>query len=329
MRVGISTIEAKRIAVCVLALAGWLAGGAAIGQEADSSLGRIARAAAKSQIETAFRLMNRPFEPCRVIGNIYYVGASDVSSFLIVTPRGHILIDSGFGTTVPLIREAVRKLGFRFEDIKILLNSHAHVDHAGGHAVLKRLCGAQIVMSEADAATLARGGRGDFLPFDDEVIAYEPVKADRIIRDGEEVTRGGVTLTAHLTPGHTRGCTTWTMAVEEGGKRFDVVFYGGTTILPGVRLVNNPKYPAIADDFEKTFRRLKSLPCDVFLAPHGSMFGLREKAQRRAAGQTPNPFIDPEGYRGYISQSEGAFRRKLALQQRAATAGESADRGAR
>jgi metallo-beta-lactamase class B len=259
--------------------------------------------------------MNLPVEPFRVIGNIYYVGASDVSSFLVTTRDGHILIDSGFETTVPLIREGVRRLGFRFEDIKLLLNSHAHIDHVGGHALLKRLCAAQIVMSEADAATLARGGQGDFLPVDDEVITYEPVNADRIVRDGDEVTQGGVTLRAHITPGHTRGCTTWTTEVEDGGKRLDVVFYGGTTILPGVRLVNNPRYPAIATDFEKTFRLLKALPCDVFLAPHGSMFGLREKAQRRAARESPNPFIDPEAYRLFVTQSEDAFRRTLALQR--------------
>jgi metallo-beta-lactamase class B len=308
-------IEAKRNAIWAAVLAGCLARDAARGQESESGLGRTARALAKAQIETAFQLMNRPVEPFRVIGNVYYVGASDVSSFLVTTPGGHILIDSGFEATVPLIREGARKLGFRFEDIKILLNSHAHIDHAGGHALVKRLCAAQIVMSEADAATLARGGKGDFLPVEDEVIAYKPVKADRIVRDGDEVTHGGVTLYAHLTPGHTRGCTTWTMVVEDNGKRLDVVFYGGTTILPGVRLVNNPKYPAIADDFDRTFRLLKTLPCDVFLAPHGSMFGLRKKAEKRAAGQTPNPFIDAESYRAFITQSEAAFRRTLALER--------------
>jgi metallo-beta-lactamase class B len=249
-------------------------------------------------------MMNRPFEPFRLIGNISYVGASDVSSFLITTPEGHILLDSGFEATVPLIRAGVRKLGFRFEDIRILLNSHAHVDHAGGHALLKRLTGARIVMSAADARLLARGGRGDVLPVSEEVIAYEPAQADRLIDDGDRVTLGGVTLTAHLTPGHTQGCTTWTMVVAEGGTNYDVVFYGSTTLLPGVRLLENPKYPGMAEDFARTFRVLKSLPCDVFLGPHGSQFGLRDKARRLAAGAKPNPFLDPAGYQAFLARSE-------------------------
>ena len=254
-------------------------------QETAPGLDRLARSFIDAQIERSLKSMNGPFEPFRVIGNIHYVGASDVSSFLITTRDGHILIDSGFEATVPAIREGVRKLGYRFEDIKILLNSHAHLDHAGGHALLKRLTHAQIVMSEADAALLSRGGKGDFPPVSERIMAYEPAQADRIIRDGDQVSLGGVTLTAHLTPGHTKGCTTWTMVVEDGGKRYNVVFYGSTTILPGVHLVDNPKYPGIADDFTRTFRVLKSLPCDVFLAPHGSMFGLREKARRQAAGR--------------------------------------------
>ncbi len=135
-------------------------------------------------------------------------------------------------------------------------------------------------MSDEDAALLARGGRGDILPARDEVVGYEPARADQIIRDGEEISLGGMTLTAHLTPGHTRGCTTWTMKVEENGKRYDVVFHGGTTILPTVRLVDNPEYPGMVQDYERTFRVLKGLPCDVFLAPHGSQFGLAEKARR-------------------------------------------------
>jgi metallo-beta-lactamase class B len=264
--------------------------------------------------------MNRPFPPCRIIGNLYYVGASDVASYLITTPNGHILINSGFEATVPLIRDSVRKLGFRFEDIKLLLNNHAHLDHAGGHATLKKQTGARIMMSEEDAALLARGGRGDFLPAKEEVVDYEPARADRIIRDGDVVTLGGMTLTAHLTPGHTKGCTTWTMKVEEGGKRYNVVFHGGTTILPTVRLVDNPKYPGIVEDYERTFRVLKGLPCDVFLAPHGFQFGLGEKARRLSAGGGPNPFIDPEGYRSFVAREEEAFRRQLGRERGASAA---------
>jgi metallo-beta-lactamase class B len=281
---------------------------------------KAARAFARRQVEASFRAMNRPFPPCRIMGNLYYVGASDVASYLITTPDGHILINSGFEATVPLIRNSVRKLGFRFEDIKVLLNSHAHIDHAGGHATLKKQTGARIVMSEEDAALLARGGRGDFLPASDEVVGYEPARADRIIRDGDVVTLGGVTLAAHLTPGHTKGCTTWTMKVEQDGKPYDVVFHGGTTILPTVRLVDNPMYPRIVEDYERTFRVLKDLPCDVFLAPHGSQFGLGEKARRLSAGGGPNPFIDPEGYRSFVARGEEAFRRQLERERRGASA---------
>jgi metallo-beta-lactamase class B len=289
-------------------------------QETASGLDQLAQSFIDAQVERSLKMMNRPFEPFRVIGNIHYVGASDVSSFLITTRDGHILIDSGFEATVPAIREGVRKLGYRLEDIKLLLNSHAHLDHAGGHALLKRLTRAQIVMGEADVALLSRGGRGDFPPVNEKILAYEPARADRIIRDGDQVSLGGVTLTAHLTPGHTKGCTTWTMVVEDDGKRYNVVFFGSTTILPGVRLVDNPKYPLMVEDFTRTFRVLKSLPCDVFLAAHGSLFGLREKARRQAAGEKPNPFIDPEGYRSSIAQSEQGFRQQLEREQRAAAA---------
>ena len=144
-------------------------------------------------------------------------------------------------------------------------------------------------------------------------------RADRTIRDGDHVSLGGVTLTAHLTPGHTKGCTTWTMPVDDGGKRYNVVFYGSTTILPGVQLVGNARYPQIADDFSRTFAVLRSLPCDVFLRAHGSMFGLPDKARRRRAGEQPNPFIDPDGYTFQIARSEQAFHVQREHDQRAAS----------
>jgi metallo-beta-lactamase class B len=288
-------------------------------QETDHGIERLARSFIDAQLERSLKSMNFPFEPFRIIGNIHYVGASDVSSFLITTPDGHILIDTGFEATVSTIRDGVRKLGYRFDDIKILLNSHAHLDHAGGHALVKRLTHAQVVMSQADSALLARGGKGDFPPISERIMAYKSAQADRIIRDGDQVSLGGVTLTAHLTPGHTKGCTTWTMVVKEGGQQFNVVFYGSTTILPGVHLVDNAKYPGIADDFTKTFRLLKSLPCDVFLAPHGSMFGLSQKARRQATGEKPNPFIDRDGYRSFVTRSEQNFQQQLEREQRGAS----------
>jgi len=258
-----------------------------------------------------FQSWNQPFKPLRIIGNIYYVGASGVSSWLITSPEGHVLIDTGFEQTVPLIRDNVKKLGFRLEDIKFILASHAHVDHTGGHAMAKEITGARIVMSEADAALLASGGKTDFL---DEIMPYRPAKADQIVRDGEQIKLGRIALTVHLTPGHTKGCTTWTTVAEEKGKAYNVVFFGSTTVL--TKLVNNPKYPDIARDYAATFRKLKALPCDVFLAPHASFFGLEDKARRVAEGADPNPFVDSKAFPEYIDKAEGNFLAQLEKEQR-------------
>jgi metallo-beta-lactamase class B len=272
------------------------------------------------QADEVSRSGNQPVDPYRVIGNIYYVGASDVTSFLIVTPQGHILLDSGFFETVPQIQKNVAHLGFRVEDIKILINSHAHYDHAGGLARLKELTGARLMASEADAELLARGGKLD--PNFGDRFVYTPVTADRILRDGEKVEFGGVTMTAHLTPGHTKGCTTWTMSVKEGSKQYDVVFVGSSSV-PGYKLINNEQYPTIAADYEKTFRVLRNLRCDVFLASHGSFFSLQEKLELLARDKKRNPFIDPRGYRRFVAQSEKAFRDELKRQSRAGAGGRS------
>jgi len=263
-----------------------------------------------AQKDPASRASNQPAEPFRILGNLYYVGASDVTSFLITTPEGNILLDSGFEETVPLIQGSVKKLGFKMKDVRLLLNTHSHLDHAGGLAALKRLTGAKLVAMDAEAPLLARGGKGDFRFGDD--LAYPPVKVDRVIHDGDTVTLGGVILTAHKTPGHTPGNTTWTMKIEDGGKGYDVVFVGSDTINPGVVLTNNPKYPAIAADYAHTFEVLKALPCDVFLASHGSFFDLKGKAERLRKGETPNPFIDPQGYREHVKAREELYRAQLA-----------------
>lgn len=234
-----------------------------------------------AQADETSRSWNQPVKPFRVIGNIYYVGASDIASYLIVTSKGHILLDSGFVETVPQIQKNLVQLGFRLEDVKILINSHAHYDHAGGLALLKRLTNAPLMASEADAALLAAGGKGD--PNFGDRFGYEPVKADRILRDGDKVKLGGVTMVAHLTPGHTKGNTTWTMTVDEDKKRYNVVFAGSTTA-PGYRLVNNPNYPQIVEDYRRTFKVLKTLPCDVFLAPHANFFDMLEKSKTNRAG---------------------------------------------
>lgn len=257
------------------------------------------------------RRWNQPVKPFKVIGNVYYVGATEVSAFLITTSEGHILLDSGFLETVPQIQQNVAQLGFRFEDIKILLNSHAHSDHAGGLARLKELTGAKLMVSEGDVTQLARGGKDD--PNFGDRFLFSPVTVDRTLRDGDTVKLGDVVLTARLTPGHTKGCTTWIMKVREGAKLYDVAFVGSTTA-PGYKLVGNDKYPDIVQDYEQTFRLLKNLPVDVYLAAHGSAFGLIEKI--KLLGQSAqNPFIDPAGFKRMLARTENQFHAELKRQQ--------------
>jgi len=265
-----------------------------------------------AQRDEVSRSWNRPVKPFRIIGNVYYVGASEVASYLITTPQGHILLDSGFAETVPLIRAGIQQLGFKLEDVRLLINSHAHYDHAGGLAELKALTGAKLAASEADAAQLAVGDKDDFCWGDR--LAFPPVKTDRILHDGDTVELGGVWLVAHLTPGHTKGNTTWTMEVKDGGKTYNVVFMGSTSA-PGYKLVNNPKYANIVADYQRSFRVLESLPCDVFLGPHGSFFGLEGKAGKLAQDATVNPFIDPQGYRKFLEDSKQSFYEQLKAQQ--------------
>jgi metallo-beta-lactamase class B len=265
-----------------------------------------------AQADETSRSWNQPVKPFRIAGNLYYVGASDVTSYLVVTPGGHILLDSGLVETVPQIQKNIVQLGFRLEDVKILLNSHAHYDRAGGLALLKRLTGAKLMTSEADAVLLAAGGKGD--PNFGDRFAYEPVKADRILRDGDKVELSGVTMVARLTPGHTKGNTTWTMTVNDGGKGYNVVFAGSTSA-PGYKLVDNPNYPGIVADYERTFQILRSLPCDIFLGPHGNFFDLTEKSKLVEQGAKTNPFIDSQGYRRFIEDTEKAFQKELERQR--------------
>jgi metallo-beta-lactamase class B len=280
---------------------------------------------ARAQSDPQSRSENQGVAPFHIVGNIYYVGASDVTSFLIVTSAGDILLDGGFVQTAPQIEANIRKLGFKLSDVKILLNSHAHFDHAGGLAELKRLTGARLVAMQGDAALLARGGRGDFY-FGDR-LTFPPIKPDRVIRDGDTVTLGNVTMTAHLTAGHTRGCTTWTTTAKENGKPLHVVFIGSMSVLSGYRLVGRESYPGMTADYERSFRLLRSLPCDVFLASHGQFFDLTRKREALAHAPRRNPFIDPEGYRAYLDRSEQAFQAEFRRQQAAAPSRDSSSSG--
>lgn len=271
---------------------------------------------AHAQRDPEMRSMNRPVPPFHIVGNIYYVGASDITSFLILTPAGDILLDGGLVQTAPQIEANIRRLGFKLPDVKILLNSHAHFDHAGGLAELQRRTGAQFVAMRGDAALLGRGGHGDFYFGDRDT--FPAIKPDRVIRDGDTVSLGGVTLTAHLTAGHTRGCTTWTMTTEDHGKPLHVVFIGSMSVLSGYRLAGKESYPGMTADYERSFRILRSLPCDVFLGSHGQFFNLTEKREALAQSPKENPFIDPAGYRAYVDGAEHAFQAALHRQQTSA-----------
>ena len=266
---------------------------------------------AVAQATATWRSWNQPVKPFRIIGNVWYVGASDVTAFLITTSAGHILLDSGFAETVPQIKQNVSQLGFKLADVKILLNSHAHSDHAGGLAELKQLTGATLMISEPDASAMAKGGKDD-PQFGDRML-FAPVKADRLLRDGDEVKLGETTLTARVTPGHTKGSTTWTMKVREGGKSYDVVFVTSVSA-PEYKLVGNDKHPQVVDDYRRTFRVLKTLPCDVFLGPHAGFFDMKNKRARFDQSVQPNPFIDPAGYRRYVAAGESAFEEELKKQ---------------
>jgi metallo-beta-lactamase class B len=251
------------------------------------------------------QMQETPFPPHRIAGNLYYVGTESLASFLVATPEGHILINTNYERGVPGLRASVEKLGFRFADIQIVLGSHAHADHMEGDALVKELTGAQVMAMAGDVPALERMRPSN-----------KPHPIDRVLQDGDRVTLGDTTLVAHLTPGHTPGCTSWTLQVTEDGKTYDVVIIGSVGVNPGVRLVNNPQYPAIAEDYRRAFRVLRSLHADIPLGSHPAMYGLAEKFPR--IGQGPNPFLDPAGYTAELDIVEEVFERTLRDQQAAA-----------
>jgi metallo-beta-lactamase class B len=250
------------------------------------------------------------FPPHRIADHLYYVGSKSLASYLITTSKGHILINSSFERTVPLIRKSIEQLGFKFQDVKILLASHAHDDHVQGHALVRQLTGAQVYVMRGDDRVIASGGQGQYF-YDTH---WKPCPVDKVLEDGDKVVLGEATLVAHRTPGHTRGCTTWTMRARDGGKTHEVVVVGSPNVNKGYRLVDNKDYPEIAADFEKTFRILESLPCDIFLGAHGNYYGMEAKVARLQHGEK-NPFVDPEGYKAYVADRENAFRTTLQEQK--------------
>ena len=249
----------------------------------------------------------RPFPPFRIAGSLYYVGSEDLAAYLIVTPQGDILINSNLQSSPPQIKRSVESLGFKFSDIKILFISHGHYDHCAGSAEVKKLTGAQYCVMDADVPVVESGGRNDFQYANDKSMQFPPTHVDRVLHDGDTVRLGNAVVTAHLTAGHTKGTTTWTIDETDAGKTLHVVIVGSPNVNPGYKLVGNKAYPQIADDYRRQFQVLKTLPCDIFLGAHGSYFGLKQKYERWKRGDH-NAFIDSDGYKRYIADREQAFQ---------------------
>jgi metallo-beta-lactamase class B len=257
-----------------------------------------------------------PITPFRIVDNLYYVGSRDLASYLIVTPQGNILINSSLESSPALIRKSVEKLGFHYRDTRILLISHAHFDHDAGSAAVIRETGAKYMVMDGDVPVVESGGAADFAYGNSH---YPPAKVDRVLHDGSEVRLGKTVLVAHRTPGHTRGCTTWTMLAREHGKVLNVVIVGSWNVNPGFRLVDFPgkpaSYPGIAADYQHTFTALKALHCDVFLGAHGMYFDMLGKLDRIKAGDKSDVWIDPQGYQDAVAEREQAFETELSKQQ--------------
>lgn len=289
----------------------------ALGSQLAATAHAQAPAPAQAQPTLASADWTEPFPPFRIAGNLYYVGSKGLASYLITTPRGHILINSDLEASVPLLQDSIAKLGFKITDVKVLLISHAHWDHDAGSAAIKKLSGASYMVMDADVPVVESGGKTDFQYNSKPEWLYPPTKVDRVLHDGDEVKLGGTTLVAHLTPGHTRGCTTWTMKVEGSGKPLDAVIIGSPNVNPGYKLVGNALYPRIADDYRRMFKVLGELHCDLFLGAHGAYFGMIDKYARLKPG-APNPFIDPDGYKKFVAQKDQEFRQELDKQTAAA-----------
>jgi metallo-beta-lactamase class B len=272
--------------------------------------------------------------PFRIAGNLYYVGSRDLASYLIATSVGHILINSNLGSSPPQIKSSIEQLGFKYHDIQFLLISHAHFDHCAGSAQIVHETKAWYLVLEPDVPVVESGGKSDFHYGSNAAFYFPPAKVRDVIHDGTQVKLGYSQLTGHKTAGHTKGCTTWTLTVHDepevhiqvdgkpgqkpSGKNLNVVIVGGPNVNPGYRLVNNPTYPEIAEDYAQTFRTLKSLPCDIFLGAHGLYFDMLAKLDRlKSAGSNPasNPFIDPDGYQAFVADRQQVFETELASQK--------------
>jgi metallo-beta-lactamase class B len=274
-----------------------------------TALAFVAAAEAEQPYTQDRIVWNKPAAPFHIIGNVYYAGTAGISVYLIETRKGVIVIDAALPESVPQIETSIKALGFGLKDIKILLAGHAHFDHAGGLAVLKRDSGARLYASAADKPVLETGTI-DYGPCKD--VPFDPVKVDRVVKDGDRISLGGVTLTAHATPGHTRGCTSWTMPVRENGKTHTILFACSLTV-GGNRLTGNPAYPNAVRDFRASFARMKSFHADILLTQHPYNADELGKAARAKAGG-PNPFVDPGDLPRYVDAAERDFNDELARQ---------------
>ena len=256
----------------------------------------------------------RPFPPFRIVGNVYWVGSYDLATYLITTPQGHILINTGVGDTAKQIKASVERLGFNFADTKILTATHGHFDHVAGMAELKRMTGARLIVSEPDKELLESGGRSDFRFGDTPSAHFEPVRVDGTFKDSDTISLGGTVLTAHHHPGHTKGATSFTLNVEERGKSYRVVIANMGSINPGVTVSGMAKYPGIAEDYARTFKAQKDMQIDVWLASHASQFKLHEKYKPGDA-YNPDRFVDPQGFKAAVEQLEKTYREQLARER--------------
>jgi metallo-beta-lactamase class B len=257
----------------------------------------------------------RPFPPFRIVGNLYYVGTYDLACYLIATPAGNILINTGVKSSGAQIRSNIETLGFRFADTRLMLATHAHIDHVAAMAEVKRLTGARLAATEPEVALFESGGKADFRFGDDRSAWFEPVHVDEKLRDGQKVGIGGMELTVHLTPGHTKGAASYEFNVRDEGRDYRVLIANLPSINPGVTLLENPKYPNIAAEYAGTFATLKELHPEIFLASHASQFGLHRKYQPGDAYQ-PIRFIDPAGYRAAVDSLQAAFEAQLARERK-------------
>lgn len=247
-----------------------------------------------------------PAEPVKIVGPIYFVGTKGLAAWLITTPDGHILLNTGMPSSGPMIAASIGKLGFKPEDIRILLTGHGHIDHAGALAYMKKISGAEVLAMDAEVPLLESGGKTDFHYGSIPEFRFEPVTVNRVLRDGDVVTLGDVAIAALHVPGHTRGSTAYVMDVVDGGRVYRIVFPDGTSINPGYRLVDDPSYPGIADDLRRTLHRLEMLKPDIWLPSHTDMFDFEGK-RARVAKEGPAAWVDPEGYRRSVVKSREHF----------------------